>query len=290
MREPLKDYINALVVEQLMNTNVGDQIQNVKKAFEQIQECIWTLAEKQDEMDMTQMKVLTMLTFAILRKIGEGKHPAEFTTDDWKEIGKTAVEYGIVMDDRQSSAYVFYLYERYIRFSADMIEPYTSSDAAQAVRCLADELSFKRELLETGGLDEVTFIEDSLWISLDAMVKLLASLVYMTGVKEIGDFTHAVATLAVEYGRFMLYQKELAMVDSFVEQQNELDEALSERYSAYREKLEEEAEQFYTLIDNAFAPDFRDVFLKSILLAQAAGVTENEILSSEDDIDDFFLN
>ena len=44
------------------------------------------------------------------------------------------------------------------------------------------------------------------------------------------------------------------------------------------------------MIDNAFAPDFRDAFLKSIAFAKAAGVNGDDILSSVEDIDDFFMD
>ena len=44
------------------------------------------------------------------------------------------------------------------------------------------------------------------------------------------------------------------------------------------------------LVDNAFAPNFRDAFLHSVLLAKAVGVKEEEILVSTEDIDSFFLD
>lgn len=64
---------------------------------------------------------------------------------------------------------------------------------------------------------------------------------------------------------------------------------MEQKYATYLEELQKESEQFYTMIDNAFAPNFRDTFLHSILLARAAGVKEGDILSSTEDIDSFFL-
>ena len=54
--------------------------------------------------------------------------------------------------------------------------------------------------------------------------------------------------------------------------------------------LKKESEKFCTLIDNAFAPNFRDAFLHSVLLAKALGVNEKEILFTTEDIDSFFLD
>ena len=66
--------------------------------------------------------------------------------------------------------------------------------------------------------------------------------------------------------------------------------ALQEKFDQYIIKLDEEANYFYTLIDNAFVPNFREQFLHSIALAKVAGVDEREILNSVDDIDEFFMN
>ena len=63
-----------------------------------------------------------------------------------------------------------------------------------------------------------------------------------------------------------------------------------EKYAAYLEDLQKESQQFYALVDNAFAPNFRDAFLHSILLAKTVGVKEEEILASTEDIDSFFLD
>ena len=79
-------------------------------------------------------------------------------------------------------------------------------------------------------------------------------------------------------------------MNQFIESQYQLDAELEQKYAAYLEDLQKESHQFYTLIDNAFAPNFRDSFLHSILLAKTAGVKEEEILSSTEDIDSFFLD
>ena len=134
------------------------------------------------------------------------------------------------------------------------------------------------------------YIEDCLWISLEAMLKLLASTAALCNDQRIADFAQALTSYAFEYGRLMLYSRELEIVNQFIESQYQLDAELEQKYAAYLEDLQKESHQFYTLIDNAFAPNFRDSFLHSILLAKTAGVKEEEILSSTEDIDSFFLD
>lgn len=90
--------------------------------------------------------------------------------------------------------------------------------------------------------------------------------------------------------RCQIYRREQEIVNLFLESQSQLDAELETKYAAYIDDLAKESEQFYLLIDNAFAPDFKEAFLHSFLLAKAAGVQETDILSSSEDIDAFFLD
>ena len=92
------------------------------------------------------------------------------------------------------------------------------------------------------------------------------------------------------YNSLKLYKKEQALITSYIENQHILDEELEQKYAAFTEELQEYSDNFRNLIDNAFAPDFRDAFLKSIAFAKAAGVNGDDILSSVEDIDDFFMD
>ena len=133
-------------------------------------------------------------------------------------------------------------------------------------------------------------MEDCLWISLEAMIKLIASAASMFCGQQAAEFAQALASCAFEYGRLMLYRQEQALITQFIESQHRLDEALEKQYAEYLSKLEAQSKHFYTLIDHAFDPDFRTAFLHSILLAEATGVPESEIISSTEDIDSFFLD
>lgn len=55
-------------------------------------------------------------------------------------------------------------------------------------------------------------------------------------------------------------------------------------------ELQDRKEEFTALTENAFADDFRNRLRGSVKLAADAGVKEEDILHSADEIDDFFLN
>ena len=290
MEQNLEGLLKDLALDQLMKSPVGDKLQQAMHIFQNVQNHYFALSEKQDEMGMTGMKVVTILSFAILRKIADGKMPSELDGQDWKEIAAVVSEFAILSDDQQYSVFIFSLYEQYIRHSVIQIADVIPEKTAQAINAIADELHFKATALSSGHISEVTYIEDCLWISLEAMIKLLACTAALSKDERLTDFAQALASYAFEYGRLMLYRRALEIVNQFIESQYQLDSELEEKYAAYLADLQKESEQFYMLVDNAFAPDFRDAFLHSILLAKAAGVKEEEILTSAEDIDSFFLD
>ena len=290
MEQKLEQFVKDLALEQLMKTPAGKQLQHAMQIFQTVQNHYFALAEKQDEIGMTGIKAITIMTFSILKKIADGKMPSELDKDDWKDIVSDVSQFAVLADDQQYSVFIFSLYERYIRHSVIQIEDVISEETAGMINGLADELHSKAAALGAGYITEVTYIEDCLWISLEAMIKLLACTAALYGDQRVSDFAQALASYAFEYGRLMLYSRELEIVNQFIESQYQLDAELEQKYAAYLEDLQKESEKFCTLIDNAFAPNFRDAFLNSVLLAKALGVNEKEILSTTEDIDTFFLD
>lgn len=290
MEQNLEGLLKDLALDQLMKSPVGEKLQQAMRIFQTVESHYVALAEKQGEMGMTGIKAITMLTFAVLRKIADGKMPSELNAQDWKEIAAVVSEYAVLADDQRYSVFIFSLYERYIRHSVAQIEEIISEETAIVINSLANELHDKTAELSAGYISEVTYIEDCLWISLEAMIKLLACTAALSRDSRVADFAQALASYAFEYGRLMLHSRELEIVNQFIESQYQLDTELEQKYAAYLEELEKESQKFCSLIDNAFAPNFRDAFLHSILLAKAAGVKEEEILSSTEDIDAFFLD
>lgn len=290
MEEYFKHQAAQFVLEQLMKTSAGEKLQQALQLIQTMQEHLTALSEKEEVSSVTGAKAATVLALAVWKKIASGKRPSSFDQEDWKEIGRAVSEYAILPDGEQYSIFVFQLYEKYIRASAEMIARFAPPETVEAIMKLADELHSKEELFRSGTLSETAYTEDCLWISLEAMIKLIASAASMFCGQQAAEFAQALASCAFEYGRLMLYRKEQALVTQFIESQHCLDEELEKQYTAYLSELEAQSKQFYALIDHAFDPDFRTAFLHSILLAEAIGVRKPEILSSTDDIDSFFLD
>ena len=290
MENILNNFLIDLTLEQLSQTSIGEKLQQAVDVLQSVQSHYFAFAEKQDELDLLGVKAATIAAFAILRKIGEGKAPAHFAQDDWKDIAASVSQYAVLADDTHYSASIFGLYERYIRFEAKEMEPFASPAVIQSINALADDLHLKAQQLQGGRISEIQYTEDCLWISLEAMVKLLASTASFLPNAEVAAFSQAMASFAFSYGRLMLYRKEQELINEFLQSQHRMDETLAKKYDQFLAELNAQSAQFYELIDHAFAPDFREAFLQSILLAKAAGVQQEEILSSQEDVDQFFLD
>lgn len=283
-------HAKQFALEQLMRTSAGEKFQQALQLIQTIQEHFVAFSEKEESASVAGAKAATVLTLAVLKKIASGKKPSSFDAEDWKDLAHAVSQYAVLLEGAQYSVFVFQLYEKYIRASAASMQGAASDKIVEAIAKLADELHEKESLFQNGDLSEAAYIEDCLWISLEAMIKLIASTASLFCGHQTAEFADALASCAFEYGRLMLYRKEQMLIDGFIQSQYCLDAELEKQYAAYLSELETQSKQFYALIDHAFAPDFRTAFLHSILLANAAGVKEAEILSSVEDIDSFFLN
>lgn len=299
-----EDVIKNLTMDYFMKTSSGEKLQKAFKTYETVQAHIFALQEKGGEEELTLLKVGTIITFCMLQKYANGKGVKDFSNDDWKSIAKAVSEYAILPDNQQYSIFVFDLYNKYIDYWIRQMEGTATEKTLDTIRSLAVELQEKKTQLIDGNISEVVYIEDCLWICLEAMIKLLAASVSIITViakkkgklsdKEdlswLEDLSEAVAMFAFEYGRYVLFSKEQALLTEYVNGQYELDAELEEKYREYTEELQSKANEFYELIDKAFVPDFRESYLASIKLARKAGVDEGEILTDIEDVDDFFLN
>lgn len=282
-------YLKDVAIEQLLHIKVGDKLQQAMMTFDQVQQHLYVLADKQGEESETAMKVGTIMTLSILQKFAEGKKLSELSSEDWKDIAKDISDYAVFQEDQKYVQYVFCMYESYIRCSADCIEGTVPEHIVLSIRSLADEIQTKTGLLESKQIEEVAYIEECLWISLEAMIKLLSAIAYRFMDKDYAEFGQAMATYAFEYGRFILYRREQELVNEFIQAQQNMDRKLEKRYSEFIADLEEQSKQFYVLIDNAFTLDFREKLLASVRLAEKIGVPDKEILKTVEDIDDFFM-
>lgn len=325
MAKSLKEELELMALEQISKSPIGEKMKKAVQVFQTVQNHYFAIEEKVEEGDSLGLKAATIAAFAILAKIASGKQPRDFEKEDWVDIAGAISQKAILLDGQSYSIFIFNMYEKYIRTCAKMlcskdeddekkkakvkasadlpaVPKQASSDitqikgqvglnrAAEKVLALADELHEQEKKLKCGKIGEVTYTEECLWICLEAMVKLLTSTVALAAGDSAVDLAEAIADYAFEYGRLAFYKREQEMVTRFLESQRELDSDLEIQYADYLAEVNKRSEEFHILLDNAFAPDFRTAFLQSILLARAAGVKEEEILSSAQDIDEFFLS
>ena len=186
--------------------------------------------------------------------------------------------------------FVFTLYADYINISTKSLKGVASEKSLEAITALEEDIRSKTELLRNGEIKETDYVEDCLWLSLEAMIKLLAASLASVIGPEFTQLTEAVSQLAFEYGRYVLLAKEQAILEAYIQHQRVLDEQLQREYDEYLAAVRESAERFRSLVDNAFSVDLHDALLQTAALAREAGVSEDELLTTMDDVDAFFLD
>lgn len=277
-----------------------ENIRSLQKASEVIGQALNSIAAlgRKNESDSAKIyKAGTTFIAAVLLKIKGGKNPGELTADDWKDIADHVSEYAVKADDRTYSAYVFSFCAWFIRKSAEAIAEISSEEKASAVLALSEEIRTKTEQLELGEIGEAKYIDDCLWICLEAMIKLTCiglGMCVRPDKKQLlkpeeERLLEAAMIFGMEYSRMLLYKKEHALLTEYLEHQKVLDGELAEQYEQYIEELTRETARFGTYIDNAFDPGLRDRLRSSAELAMAAGVAEDEVLKTMQDVDDYFM-
>lgn len=279
-----------LTIDMLFEKEHQDAIRKGISIFKKVQEKLYELAEKDDEKTLTGIKAGTIILLTVLKKMAQGATPDKFKEEDYADIAKAVSEYAVLMDDQEYSAFVFDLYAGYIDASVKVLSMRVDKKQAESILTLSKELRKKSAMLREGKISETVYIEDCLWISLEAMIKLLSAYAGSLVGQEYIDLAQAVSMCAFEYGRLMLYQREQAVLAEYIEKQYQLDEELTKKFEAFKAELKTESDRFNELVDQAFEPGFRESLKNSVELAKAAGVKQEEILDSVEKIDSFFLD
>lgn len=288
-----RDLANGLTLDFLENTPAGSMLQSAISTYSKVQTLLLRLSSAEDEGSLTALKIGTVLTEAFLEKFLQGKAPQNLTRADLAEIADRVTDFAVLMDGRDYSIFVFEQYARYIEFSAKLLAARSdarSNDQIGSILAVSQEIRNNSRKLHDGEISEPEYIEDCLWLSLEAILKCFSAYVSCTtGTPEFGMLAQSISMLAFEYGRLIACKKEQAVLDASLKSQQQLDEDLSEEFEAFKNRLEAEEAQFNELIANAFAPEFRNSLRSSAALASAAGVKEEDVLRTASDIDRFFM-
>lgn len=281
--------IQDIAIDTLMRSPATEDLRKVMETIATAQENILAFAKSDNSTKFKLVKMATVFQIFLIDTLASGKKMKELTDEDWKAIASKVSQYAIMGSDEQYSEFVFTMYADYIDVSADSLQEIVSEQSVTAIKELADSIRYNCDQFREGELAEVDYIEGCLWISLEAMIKLLSCYLTAGFAEEFSYFAQAASQLAFEYGRLALFPKEQALLKAYIENQYCLDEKLEEQWKQYINELQVYSENFQELIDAAFTTNIHDALVNSAALARAAGVKEEEILSSTEDIDDFFM-
>ena len=286
--------IQEILIDELLASPAGQLVQKALQTIENVQQNLYALATSEDSNKLKLLKIGTVFQIFLVDTLASGKRPNELSEEDWKHIAEKISQYAILGTEQQYSEFVFTLYANYIDISVKALNLIASEESTLPIRELSAEIRSKTEALQNGEIAETAYVEDCLWLSLEAMIKLLATFLSVKLGPIIGEdraqLLQAVSNLAFEYGRYVLYAKEQAILEEYIRNQHVLDEQLRAKYDAFLAEVQENANRFNHLIDIAFSGNLHESLLQSAELARAAGVKEEEILKSVDDIDAFFMD
>lgn len=285
----LKEIAQEIAIDELRNSPAGEKISRAMETVAAVQRNLCALAESEDSTQLNLLKIGTVFQIFLVDKLASGADPRKMKPEEWGSIASKVSQYAVLEEGQSYSDFVFSLYADYIDLSAKGL-PKISEETRESIMSISSDLRSKTELLREEAISESAYVDDCLWLSLEAMVKLLSSSLTMLIGAEYSQLAQAVSQLAFEYGRYVLYAKEQAILTAYIENQYVLDEQLRQQYDAFRAELSEQAERFNQLIDQAFSSNIRETLMQSAELARAAGVSEEEILTSVEDIDAFFMD
>jgi len=286
------DIVKSITLDYLNELPVGSDIKKALGLYEKVQNSLYALATKDESDQQTLIKMGTVLAISLLDAIWNGKKISDLSNNDWEEIANSVNNIAIMKDGRYYSAFVFEMYARYIDYSVALIlGGGASQNTADKISSLSEELRVKKRELDNECISEPQFVEDCLYISLEAMIKLLSSTMGLfVGGIQLSELSEAVASFAFEYARYTLFKQEQELLDEYLEHQHVLDAELEQRFREYTIELNKNTDEFMALINNAFEADFRNRLVNSVSLARHAGVEESEILDSVEKIDSFFMD
>ena len=282
--------IQDIAIDALMKSPAIEELRRAMETIATAQEHIIALARSDDSSILKLIKIATVFQIFLIDTLASGKRMKDLTEEDWKSIASKVSQYAVMGSGEQYSEFVFTMYADYIDVSADSLPETVSEESVAAIRELSKSIRFNSDQFRAGELAEVDYVEGCLWISLEAMIKLLSCYLTAGISKEYAYFAQAASQLAFEYGRIALYSKEQALLEAYIENQYQLDKNLEAKWKKYTDELQMYSEKFQGLIDAAFTENIHEALVNSATLARAAGVREEEILITEEDIDDFFLD
>lgn len=293
--------LQELAIETFLSSSAGESLKQTLDTITLVQQDLIALAESEDSRQLDLLKIGSTLQLFLIDTLASGKSPRDLTKDDWRSIAEKVSKHAVLEERQCYSEFVFTLYADYIdlsvkkfQWTAKQLNLKTDNGRLGAISALSSEIRAASVLLQDEQEKETEYVEKCLWLSLEAMIKLLSywfsSKIALAAPDEYAKLAQSISDLAFEYGRYVLYAKEQAILSAYIKNQYTLDDDLRAQYEAFLAELKEQSAQFQGLIDAAFSSDIHEALLQSAALARAAGVKEEEVLRTIEDIDSFFMD
>ena len=162
------DAVNTLI-EQLRSISSVDAFLKAAELMRSIIENIIRSSSSQD--NQQTLHAGNVLLLEILKKMCNGQAPSSFTSEEWKNIAQSVSKHALENNGENYSVYIFTLYARSIEAAADLMKGRIPPEKEKDIRSLSAEIKKKTDRFQKGKLSEPVYVEDCLWICLEAMMK-----------------------------------------------------------------------------------------------------------------------
>ena len=223
----------------------------------------------------------TAFALSVAAKLKQGKKLAEFTEDDWKEVGIETGK-GTLKGGIRGGA--IYSLTNFTPVNANVACAFVTASFGVA----AQIQSFEKD-----NLSPEEFLINCETICLDSAISAVAALAGLALIPGpvlgaiVGSFVgNILYTSCQKIGS----QQTQRIVQQYQEDVNDVIVMLDERYALCVKQLQESYARFQSFEELAFSEDVNIAFDGSIKLAMEAGVPANQILTSIEQIDDYFLS
>ncbi len=284
----IEEVVKQISISYLEKLPVYEQLEKYFYQIRNVQEIVCSSDADCDNDELQMIKKGTILSLVIVSKMARGSDPRKFTDKEWGQIAGEVQKQENILDGQKYSVYVFETYAKYIDVSIKIWNSFFSDRVVEEIKGLSAELKELTSSFLSGEFAEADYIEKGLWICFEAMIKLLSAFFTSPLPGEYPELFQSAADFAVQYARLSIYRKEQELLELYLKGQKVLDDELQKKFEEYVSELKTQAEQFNSLIDKAFDPNFRRELRYSLELARSAGVKEEDILDSVGKVDDYF--
>ena len=291
LREMLQ-YCNSLV-DELNNNSIAAFLRKQNKNFDQalntVEKVLFAAEIVMDQdADGVGVRAATMFLLALWSRLKQGESAGDFTQEDWNEILRMVYDKAVTIDPIDYTLLVFDTYRCSIAFAILQMRSNASPGVLSRLEEIVSLMDAYAEDLRTEEMSEAAFIEENLWLSLEAIFLVMTDRMNLMLPEDRRELAEAIGALAFQKFRYSHYEKELAAIDACLGYQDELDKRLTEEVNEYIAALKNELDEFDSLVEQAFnTSDFRLAFKGSVDLAESLGA--EGILKTQQEIDDYFM-